>query len=231
MITHAARIAIVVSALCLAGCAGQRSSDLPMGDAAYKSISLSEHNQSGDDVIRENDRLSIRVLGEAELTSDAYRVDGNGTIQVPMAGDLKVAGLNPMQVRDLLYRALSSRYIRDPKIAVNIVERAKSVVAVEGAVREPGVYEVLPGSTLLSALALARSPTNVARLDSVMVFRFIDGQRMGARFNLVDIRNGRAADPEILPGDTIVVVHSNSKSAWREMLQAAPLFNIFYVFR
>ena len=56
-------------------------------------------------------------------------------------------------------------------------------------------------------------------------------ERLGARFNLDDIRKGRAADPLVLAGDTIVVGRSSLKDAWRQFLQAAPVFNVFYLFR
>ena len=112
-----------------------------------------------------------------------------------------------------------------------VTERVKTSYAVEGDVREPGVFEALPGATLLSALAQAKSPTNTASLSQVMVFRTVGGQRMGARFSLSQIRGGSAPDPQILAGDTIVVGHSSSKGAWREFLLAAPAFNLFYIFR
>jgi polysaccharide export outer membrane protein len=220
-----------LAALATSACEHGQSSHLPQGEAAYQAISLKAHQMSEDEVVHENDRLSIRVVGEPELTSDAYRVDGNGTIEVPLAGDIQAAGRSPLQIRDEITTRLAARYIRNPQVAVIVFERAKSTFSVEGAVREPGTYDVTPDSTLLSALAMAKSPTNVARLSGVMVFRKINGQRMGARFNLIDIRNGRADDPQILAGDTVVVVHSDAKAAWHEILQAAPLATVFYYLR
>jgi polysaccharide export outer membrane protein len=41
---------------------------------------------------------------------------------------------------------------------------------------------------------------------------------------------GRAGDPQILAGDTVVVGSSALKSSWRDFLAAAPLFNIFTFF-
>jgi polysaccharide export outer membrane protein len=170
-------------------------------------------------------------MGEPELTSENYFVDTTGYIQVPLAGEVIAAGRLPAQLRDDLIRRLGSRFIRDPQIAVIIAERRKTTFAVEGAVEQPGIFEASPGTTLLSAIAQARSPSNVARLDEVVVFRTVNGARMGARFDLRAIRNGADADPQILAGDTVVVGHSDLKGAWREFLQAAPVFNLFYIFR
>jgi polysaccharide export outer membrane protein len=116
-------------------------------------------------------------------------------------------------------------------VAVIVTERRRTSFTVEGDVREPGVFEAVPGTSLLTAIAQAKSPTDTARLDEVMIFRVVGGQRMGARFNVDDIRKGRAADPQVLAGDTIVVGRSGLKSAWKQFLQAAPAFNLFYIFR
>ncbi|WP_296678293.1 polysaccharide biosynthesis/export family protein [Novosphingobium sp.] len=225
------RIALLGFAfLALGACAGSQPNILPAGEAAYGTIPIRIESED-DETLRVGDRLAIRVLGEPELTSDQYRIDGNGAVQVPLAGEIPAAGRLPAQVRDDIVRRLGARFIRNPQVAVIVMERIRTTFAVEGDVHEPGVFEALPNTTLLSAIAQAKSPNNVARLDEVMIFRQANGQRMGARFNLAEIRKGNAADPQIIAGDTIVVGHSALKSAWREFLQAAPAFNLFYIFR
>ncbi|MBS0473736.1 MAG: polysaccharide export protein [Proteobacteria bacterium] len=223
-------LALAALALATTGCASGKPNVLPAGEAAYATIPVHITADDEED-LRIGDRLAIRVLGEPELTSDLYRIDGNGFVQVPLAGEIAAAGHTPSQLRDEIVRRLGARYIRNPQVAVIVTERLKTTFAVEGDVREPGVFEAMPNTSLLSAIAQAKSPTNVARLDEVMIFRSVNGQRMGGRFNLADIRKGRAADPQVIAGDTIVVGHSALKGAWREFLQAAPAFNLFYIFR
>lgn len=223
-------MAVTMSALAMGGCVHQRANTLPVGEAAYEAIDA-KGNVLGDDIIRTGDHLAIRVLGEPELTSDAYIVDGKGAIQVPLAGEFVVAGRNASEVRDELTSRLGSRYIRNPQVAVSVSERRRTTFAVEGDVREPGIFEAVPGTTLLSALAQAKSTSETAKLDEVMIFRVLQGQRLGARFNIGDIRNGRAADPMILAGDTVVVGRSALKENFKQFLQAAPLLNLFYIFR
>lgn len=218
------------AALACGGCAGGKASTLPTGPAAY-AIFPTTAAWPQDDSIRIGDRLAIRVLGEPELTSDAYLVDSTGAIQVPLAGEVLAAGRRPSQLRDDLVSQLGARYIRNPQVTVMVSERRRTTFAVEGDVREPGIFEATPNTTLLAAVAQAKSTTETAKLDEVMIFRVVDGQRMGARFNLTDIRQGRAADPLILAGDTIVVGRSGLKDAWAQFLKAAPVFNLFYLFR
>ncbi len=221
---------LLFALLALAGCARSQSSLLPVGEAAYAAIPA-KLSTADDDIIRPGDRLSIQVMGEPELTSDKYHVDSTGSIQMPLAGEVLTAGLRPSELRDELIRRLGSRFIRDPQVAVIVAERRKTSFAVEGAVEMPGIFEATPNTTLLSAIAQAQSPTNTANLDQVMVFRTAGESRLGARFNLKDIRNGVAADPQIQAGDTVVVGHSALKGAWREFLQASPVFNLFYILR
>lgn len=224
-------MAILLAMTALAGCSlRQPPNALPAGPEAYAVFPNTEAWPS-EDQIRIGDRLSVRVLGEPELTSDAYVVDSRGNIQVPLAGEVVAAGRSPAELRDDLVRRLGARYIRDPQVAVMVAERKRTTFTVEGDVKEPGVFEALTNTTLLSAIAQAKSPTETARLDEVMIFRVVGGQRLGARFNLDDIRRGRAPDPAVLPGDTIVVGRSSLKDAWRQFLQAAPVFNLFYIFR
>lgn len=223
--------AVLLAVLVLTGCLlRQPPNALPVGPAAYAVFDNTEA-WPDDNLIRIGDRLSVRVLGEPELTSDAYFVDARGNIQVPLAGEIAAAGRRPDQLRDAIVGRLGARYIRDPQVTVMVTERKRTTFAVEGDVREPGVFEAVPNTTLLSAIAQAKSPTDSAKLDEVMIFRVVSGQRLGARFNLDDIRKGRAADPLVLAGDTIVVGRSALKDAWRQFLQAAPVFNLFYIFR
>lgn len=212
------------------GCADQRASPLPAGQAAYATIPVTARSEAEAQLVRAGDKLSIRVFGEPELSSDQYRVDGAGFLQMPLAGQLIAAGLTPEALRTEITRRLAARYIRDPQVAVAVSEAAKTRFAVEGEVEQPGVYEAAQDTTLLSALAQARSPNKTAKLDEILVFRVVGGQRMGARFDLRDIRSGRAADPQILPGDTVVVGFSAAKGAFRDLLQTAPLLSIFTLF-
>lgn len=230
MISASKSAVLSLGLIACAACAGGKPSMLPAGDAAYAAIPVSVPEAS-EESLRVGDRLAVRVLGEPELTSDQYRIDGNGSVQVPLAGEIPAAGRKPADVRDEIVQRLARNYIRNPQVAVIVMERVKTTFAVEGDVREPGIFEAQPNTTLLSAIAQAKSPTNVARLDEVMIFRTMNGQRMGGRFDLDSIRKGRAADPQVIAGDTIVVGHSALKGAWREFLQAAPAFNLFYIFR
>ena len=206
---------------------GRKPSGAPQGLAAYDAIPVEAVGIKAGS-IQPGDRLSIRVMGEPELSSDQYWVDGSGMVQMPLAGQLTAGGATTEEIRNEIVARLASRYVRDPKVAVSITEHSKASVTVEGEVQRAGRFEGSPGLTLLGALALAGSTTKDAKLDEVVVFRKLNGNNLAARFNANEVRAGRAADPQIISGDVVVVGRSGPKSAWHDLLQAAPLFNLFY---
>ena len=51
-----------------------------------------------------------------------------------------------------------------------------------------------------------------------------------ADFDLTSIRRGQASDPQIYPGDIIVVDGSSVKAAEKQFFQSFPLLSIFRPF-
>jgi polysaccharide biosynthesis/export protein len=94
-------------------------------------------------------------------------------------------------------------------------------------VREGGNFPVSGSMTLMQAVALAKGTTEDANARRVAVFRTIGGQRQAAAFDLTAIRHGEAKDPQVYPGDIIVVDGSSTKAAYKRIVQAIPFLGIF----
>lgn len=180
-------------------------------------------------VIGPADELKVVVLYEPELSLDPRTVDTNGEISVPLIGKVQAAGKTADDLSTEIQQRLT-RFMRDPHVVVTVTQFARQNVTVEGSVTDPGVYPIPGTSSLLQSLALAKGPDQRAKLDEVMVFRQIDGQRMGAVFDLRRIRYGYDPDPVILGGDVVVVGFSELKGAYRDFLTAAPLSGIFHTY-
>ena len=143
--------------------------------------------------------------------------------------DLKIGGVG-VGVADQPFQ-LRGRFLQSPQVSVRVREAANQKVTVDGAVNQPGVYQITTSTTLLQAVAMARGPDkDYANLKRILVFRTIDGTRQAAVFNLLDIRSGKAPDPVILANDVIVVDGSNVKGAWREILRSLPGLAFFRTF-
>lgn len=211
----------------LAACQPQLHPEVPAGAAAYDVLSAANADQSGAYLLHSGDVVTVNVFQEPDLTQEEVAIDGSGNLYLPLIGEIRAEGLSQGELSQQIEQAYANGYLRNPRVAVVVKQALSATVSVEGDVMQPGVYTIQPGATLLTAMALARSPTRTAKMDQVLVFRMVNGQRMGARFDLTDIRSGTAPDPQILPGDVVVVGFSRVRGVWRDILEAAPLFNIF----
>ena len=225
------RLALLLAFGLTAGCRAQLDSDLPTGPAAIAAIEAQTATQLPSAyLLRPGDVIGVSVFRENDLSRDRVQIDQAGQIVLPLVGSIDAAGLSPADLAALVEGRYGARYLRNPDVSVTLVEGRADTIAVEGSVESPGIYPVQPGYTLLSAMALAGSPTDTAKLDEVLVFRQINGQRAGARFDLADIRAGRSPDPQLLPGDTVVVGYSNLRGAYRDIVSLNPLTTLFVLF-
>lgn len=216
---------ICIALAALTACA--TAPNLPAGPSAYAVIPAPDSDQAADYRIGAQDQISITVFQEPELSLQDVRVDASGNILLPLIGAVRAAARTSAELSQEIAERLDARFLVDPQVSVIVSSSVSQKVTVEGSVTEPGVYEVRGQTTLLEALAMAKGPSRVAALDEVAVFRTIDGERMGAMFDVEAIRRGDAADPEILGNDTVVVGLSNVKAIWRDALAAIPALAIF----
>lgn len=175
------------------------------------------------------DQLGIKVFKSPDLTGD-YEVDLAGRISMPFIGELDAANMTTAQLDERLSAKLGEKYLENPDVSVSIKRSTARVVTVDGAVRESGSFPVAGPMSLIQAVALAKGPTEEANPRRVAVFRTIQGQRQAAAFDLTSIRRGQSPDPQIYPGDIIVVDGSGIKALQKQLLQNLPIFSIFRPF-
>ncbi|WP_066558241.1 polysaccharide biosynthesis/export family protein [Croceicoccus bisphenolivorans] len=218
---------IALAALGVTGCQRTVASHLPTDDAAYTAIAVTpEIARPSTYTLRPGDRIDVNVFKEAEFSASKMLVDQSGNVTLPLIGTMRAEGMSADDFARAVESKLAATYLRSPRVSVLIDTPALASISVEGEVKQPGVYEVAPGSTLLTAMALARSPSDVAKLDEVMIFRTVNGERFGGRFDLAAIRAGRVPDPQILPGDSIVVGYSQARGMFQDFLKTTPLLNV-----
>ncbi len=221
--------AIAAGLLLLAGCADTRGGsipyDRPLAAPDEPRIVALESNYK----IAPMDQLGIKVFKSEDLTGD-YEVDLAGRISLPFIGEVEAANLSTAQLDERLTQKLGEKYLENPDVAVSIKRSTARVVTVDGAVRESGSFPVSGPMTLIQAVALAKGTSEDANARRVAVFRTISGQRQAAAFDLTAIRRGQAPDPQIYPGDIIVVDGSSIKAVQRQILQSLPVFSIFRPF-
>lgn len=131
------------------------------------------------------------------------RVDYKGTISLPYAGRVKVAGLEPQQVEDRI-RARLAGVTFEPQVYVEIVSDRGSSVLVSGEVKLAGRFSLLEGPlTLIDAISKAGGPTKAPHLIDVVIRR---GKAV-KRIPLSTIMSG--ANQQIRAGDEISLVSAS----------------------
>jgi len=169
------------------------------------------------------DTLVIDVFGIEELSRREVRADAAGRISFPLAGTIDAAGKTPAEVETEITSRLRQRGVRDPQVTVNLREAVSQVVTVDGQVRQPGLFPVIGRMSLMQAVARASGLAEYARLDDVVVFRTVNGERFAALYNLGAIRRGTYDDPEVFANDVIIVGDNPARRIFRDVLQIAPL--------
>ncbi|MHA6317715.1 polysaccharide biosynthesis/export family protein [Altererythrobacter sp. CAU 1778] len=186
---------------------------------------------SSTDILQENrpyligpfDKLVIDVFGIEELSQREVQADVGGRLSFPLVGTIDASGKTPAELENEIEARLRAAYVRDPQVTVNLKETVSQVVTVDGQVGRPGLYPVVGRMTLMRAVATAQGTSEFAKLDDVVVFRTVDGQRYAALYNLKAIRRGNYADPEIFANDVVIVGDSQARRLFRDLLQVAPL--------
>jgi polysaccharide export outer membrane protein len=171
-----------------------------------------------------SDKIIVDVLAIEGLSDRRVVVDGSGNITLPVAGTVQIAGLTLGEAVARLDSQLRASHVRNPQVAINLEEAVSAFVTVDGEVRAPGNYPVLPGLTLMRAVAEAKGPSDYAKVSEVVIRRTVSGQDMIALYDLNGIRRGNYADPVLYPGDTITVGDSPGRRLMQQIISASPLF-------
>lgn len=224
--TVSGSLRLLALALTLAGCAS-RSTPPSLGFVPTSAVPASTEPVSAGYVIGAQDVLNVTVFQVPDLSLTNVPVDTAGGIQVPLVGRVQAMGLTAAELSASIAARLSPEYVRSPVVNVTVQQAVSQKVTLDGAVTEPGVYELRGATTLLQAVAMAKGPTRTAALTRVVVFRDVEGQRMAALFDVRAIRRGEAEDPQIKGGDIIVVDSSLTSVALREIIAVLPGLAIF----
>ncbi len=102
------------------------------------------------------DMISVLIFDEPELSRDAIRVSSQGNISLPLLGEMKVAGLSPRKIEQLIQiRYRQENILKHPQVSVLIKEFKGQRVLILGAVNNPGSYFKEGNERLAEMLAKA----------------------------------------------------------------------------
>ncbi len=179
---------------------------LPADPTILRGHGLPDAKGGSDYRIGRQDLLEIRVF-DLDQMNQTVRVTDDGSITLPLLGRLAVAGLSKSELEALITRLLEARFVRDPQVTIFVKEYESKKVAVSGAVKKPGSYEMLGEKTLLEMISFAGGLDRDLGQEIVIFRRGDDGT---TRRIPVDLRRLIFdADPTlnlaVEPGDIIYV--------------------------
>src|SRR5262245_43032260 len=155
-----------------------------------------------DIVIGNEDLLEITVFELPQFNTSA-RVQGDGSITMPLVGSIPVRGLKKKEVEAKISEALQTKYVNNANVSVTVKEYKSRQVNVLGMVKSPGAYYVMSSRTLVQLLSEAGG---LAPGAGNRCFIFRPGSPK-IEINLFELMNN--GNPEmnisIYPGDVVSI--------------------------
>ena len=156
-------------------------------------------------LIGPEDVLDVLVWKNCPDLCRTVPVRPDGKVSLPLVNDVQAAGLTPMDLRRQLTEHLSE-FLPTPEVSVIVREVHNFKVAIVGAVKMPGDYELKSPATVLELLARAQGLTEFANRDRIVVLRQNGSATTRIPFNYRKVAEGHDQDNfYVRAGDVIVV--------------------------
>ena len=160
-------------------------------------------------ILSHRDLIMVKVFMEPALTVE-QRIDGQGNINVPLLGYVKVAGLSEREAEDMLEKKfIQEEYLRNPQISISIREYAVKEVSILGEIKKPGILQFpneVSKMDIREVISRAGGFTSISKTTSVRVTRKKeDGKEETFTININDIDEGDKKPFYIYPDDMITV--------------------------
>jgi polysaccharide export outer membrane protein len=190
------------------------------GAKPVPSVATAQNNGSADDasrppvtpattdpayIIGPEDVLDINVWKEPDMTR-LVPVRPDGKISLPLINDVQAAGSTPQQLASAVTEKLR-KFLTEPQVTVIVTAINSQRVFVVGEVLRAGAFPLIPGMTVLQALASAGGFSTFADVKKIHVMRLVNGKHTELPFNYREVLKGDNPDQNIKlePGDTVVV--------------------------
>jgi len=151
------------------------------------------------------DVFELHIVGEDKLPEE-YTVAPDGSVDVPYIHRIKVEGLEPQQVSDVIREKLvAGQFFSDPSVVVAVKAYNSKQITVSGEVKKDGSLPYEPGMSVADAIAKSGGMTSLAKSWQVILLRKTDE---GIKRVVVDydaITNNEIPDVPLQAGDKLTV--------------------------
>lgn len=136
-------------------------------------------------IIGPRDLLEIKVFELPEF-DHTVRVSEDGSITLPLLGNVQVGGLTKEKVEQKIADLLE-KYVKKAQVSVFIKEYQSSRVAIIGAVEKPGMYELVGRQSLLQMISQAGGFKENAANEIYVLREGQDGNTASISIDLEDL--------------------------------------------
>jgi len=156
--------------------------------------------------IGSKDLLEIKVVELPELNL-TVRVSEDGSITLPLIGRVEIGGLTKDAAERTIAALLAEKYVNNPQVSVFIKEYQSNRVALIGAVKTPGMYEMIGSMNLLELISKAGGFTDNTGNDLYVAREGKDGIQVKLTINLDDliINGNQNLNIPLQPRDIVTV--------------------------
>lgn len=137
------------------------------------------------------DKVRIIVFNEPSLSGE-FAVGDNGTLSLPLIGDVKASGRTAREVVGDVEARLADGYLREPRVSLDVLTYRPFWIL--GEVSKPGEYAFASGLTVMNAVARAEGFTYRANKRKVFIKRSGESQEQAVKLT---------PDLQVYPGDTV----------------------------
>lgn len=129
------------------------------------STSLLSAQNIDDYRLATEDQISVTVFNEPDLNLDEVRISANGTISMPLLGQVNISKLTVSEAEEKLTGLLLDGYLKKPKLTLTITEYRPFYIG--GEVQRPGSYPFRQGLTIQKAITIAGGLTERASRSGI----------------------------------------------------------------
>lgn len=189
--------------IALSGCSGGPGGSTGSA-AAPANAAVSGQPSNANVTLREGDMVKITFDASTNMNT-VVKVQLDGSITMPLVGDLKANGKTPAELRADLMKAYSA-LLKGEEITVSLASTTSSFY-ISGAVLRPGRFPMDRPLTVMDAIMEAGGfDLNRAKPSGVTVFRVEDGKQRSYKIDMRKVLNGQQQDLfYVKPFDTIHV--------------------------
>lgn len=140
--------------------------------------------------IMTGDRLRITVDEQPNL-GRVYAVAGDGTIDFPMIGRVRIANMSTDAATEYLEKSLEKKFFKEATLHVDVAEFVEGAILIMGAIKSPGSIPFKGGQilTLVEAITMSGGLSPDADGTAVRILRWRQGGGMERQILTVDVQS------------------------------------------